>query len=686
MLVITKINPTGLFSYGRMPDIDVQRRGLVNLIGINEDKGGDSNGAGKTSLFNSLCEILFGENPTNVSGNEVVNQVMGAGFAGRVEFVSWETVTYRVTYCRNWKEDLYLVDNNTKTAYKGTALFFDKLEGPNWVDCRGSTMSETREFIQAAIGVTYSRFLSISYLSHRVGSTFLRGTNKERMDILAGITGVEDWDSILVNSRSQKLAVSQEIASVQNTISYDEGALSQMQSALAQMKSTDWEAALLKCDTDLAVVQNMMADAEVKLTQIQVDWAARKSEQSEAYNRSGSGVLSQEISDLSVELSNLKNPVFIDKSLPEFDLSVAQRVEDKRGERDQALGALRGLVSGTDLRSVEKCPTCGTKITEKAKAALTSKISELESAVAILEAEWRALGKIKVDEEERIRQARALRYKERLQQAAAVEAKIAEKQSFLKQSALEYERVTGEIQRLEKEAGTLRTLSSQYSQRQVQFLSYRADVERRIQDIVQVERSIVEKSASVTTLRSSIESSLDDLKVLEWIISNVPYIKLHRMSIAMSQMSDKVNHYLSEMGDTIRVNITSFEEKKSKKGAGDIKDALKSEVKVEVVDGEKNIDPRLYSDGETSKISNAVIRSLHDIAVQAGHGCNLVLLDEIFSFVDLNNSQKLADSFKDVVAGTTFITDNSGHVEDLMEFDEVWIARKSSGLTTIEVR
>jgi DNA repair exonuclease SbcCD ATPase subunit len=686
MLVIKSANPTGLFSYGRSPDIDVQRRGLVNLIGVNEDKGGDSNGAGKTSLFNALCEVLFGDNPTGVNGNEVVNQVLNEGYAGRVTFSSWEGVDYRVTYCRGWKEDYYPVDNNTKTSYKGTALFFDKLEGSQWVDCRGATMAETRTLVQVAVGVTYSRFLSISYLSHRVGSTFLRGTNKDRMDIMAGITGVEDWDEILVSARAKKLAVGQDISSVQQRIAYDEGALEQMRSALSQLKSADWGQVLIKCDLDTASAQDQLKLAEDHRLKLQNEWAARKITQTEAYNRSGSGVLSQEISDLSVQLSDLKNPMFADLSLPEFDLSFAQRVENKRGERDMALGELRALVSGKDLRSVDKCPTCGATISAKAKASITEKITGLESRASTLEVELKALTKAKNEEEERIRQARALRHRERLQQAVSVEAQIAEKKALLRQSALEYERITGEMQALEVEGRKAHELCTQYTQRISQIAAYKDDVEKRLGEIQRVEHNVAEREEAIVKSKASISEALEDVKVLEWIISNIPYIKLHRMSVAMTQLSEKVNHYLSEMGDTIRVNITSFEEKKAKKGAGDIKDALKSEVKVEVVDGEKNIDPRLYSDGETSKISNAVIRSLHDIAVQAGHGCNLVLLDEIFSFVDANNSQKLADSFNDVSTGTTFITDNSGHVEDLMDFDEVWIARKSGGVTTIEVR
>jgi hypothetical protein len=63
-LVIHQVNPTGMFSYGLSNTINLLNRGLVHLVGVNDDKGGDSNGAGKSSLFNAICELLFQENPT----------------------------------------------------------------------------------------------------------------------------------------------------------------------------------------------------------------------------------------------------------------------------------------------------------------------------------------------------------------------------------------------------------------------------------------------------------------------------------------------------------------------------------------------------------------------------------------------------------------------------------------------
>jgi len=685
LLKIRYINPTGMFSYGRCSNIDVERRGLVNLVGVNDDTGGDSNGAGKSSLFNALCEILFGENPTGVSGNEVVNQVMDFGFAGRVEFVSWEGVYYRVTYCRGWKEDYYPVDNDTKAAYKGTALFLDRFDGEGWKDARADSMVATRKTVLAALGITYSRFLSIAYLSHRTGSRFLRGSNKERVDILAGVTGVEEWDRILINCRNEKNTRQREISETQQRISYDEGALSSMEAQHAQLVEANWPdlvaqytGALVQLDTE---VKAKNAEVQQKSEELQ----ALVEEQHVAYEQTGSGTISQEISDLSVREGALRNPAFIDSSLPQVDQSYAQAVQDTRSAMDTLLAELR-VHSGQDrFWSQDECPTCGALLSEEKKTAHLQKVADLEKRVEESRQAHEKAVYAQQQAQDQVSKARDQKYRERLAEADRLRSQLDALNTKLQESSLEYERLSGRVQEANAAIRVLQSEASALSHKILQTEGYLREAKAKEEEVQSVAQKIEDRKKSVSELKQAIEGDLADLSVMEWLISNIPFVKLHRMSVAMSHLSELVNRYLSEMGDTVRVNLSSFREKKSGKGAGDVKDLLKSEIKVEVVDGGKNIDPRLYSDGETSKISNALIRALHDLATSAGHGCNLVLLDEIFSFVDASNSQRLAESFKDVVAGTTLVTDNSGHVSNLMEFNEVWTARKTNGMTVLEV-
>ena len=437
MLIIRKINPTGMFSYGWVPDIDVEQRGRVHLLGINNDTGGDSNASGKSSLFNSICEILFGENPTEVSGDKVINNKMDSGFAGRVEFVSWEGVYYRVTYCRKWKEDYYPVDNDTQTAYKASTanLFFEKYDGNCWKDLRGSNMGETRKFVLTALGITYSRFVSIAYLSPRVGSTILRGKNADRVDIFAGITGVEEWDKVLANSRSRKISIQQEVASVQQQISYTEGQCQQLQQRLDQMRLTNWEELLAKYDHDLQYQNEQITVIETRINEKLTAIAEATNAQQVAYQQTGVGALSQEISDLTIKVNELCNPHFIDESLSQFDQTHSQNVEDKRAELNLKRGELNAFLSKGDFREIDVCPTCGVPIDAGRKEHIQKEVDIIEEAIIQLEGEVCSLSKVRDDEEERVRSSREITYNERRAYAEELKKemqKLSWKKNFLK--------------------------------------------------------------------------------------------------------------------------------------------------------------------------------------------------------------------------------------------------------------
>ncbi len=685
MLYLKYINPTGMFSFGHSGNIQLGEQGLVYLMGINEDKGGDSNGAGKSSLFNAVCEILFGENPTGVKGAPVANQLMQEGFAGRIEFVGPDSITYRVTYCRSWKSELYAVDNDTQAAYKGTGLFLDVLEDEVWKDRRGATIKETRALILDVLPFTYSRFIAIAYMSHRVGSRLLRGTNKERLDIISGITGVEEWDEILQRAREHKNGITKSIGGLQAQVVYEEGARDQLLEQIKIQEAAGWDAQVAQLETEGVAVASSVASARdaVKVQRAHLD--GLNADQEAAFNASGAGQLSQDIADLRVLEQDLRNPTAVVEGLPQFDPKFDQDSQDSYGEVNAAQGMLHALTQGLDLRTLEKCPTCEGKITETKKKAINSKVNKATKALSKTKAAYAAVLAVREEHHKDIEAQRQAVYAARKVEADEVHIQWEAKNLELAQSKLEYEQVTASIHEASQLLQTLMSTLAEHEHACTLLEQRKANAVSQVAELSRQRGVVVSKEQAIEVVRSQIREESKDEDLLNWLIGNIPYIKLHRLSVTMTALTEQVNRYLLDMGESIRVNISSFEEKKSSKDAGDIKDRLKSEVKIEVIDGVKNIDPRLYSDGETSKISNALIRALHVLALQNGHGCNVVLMDEIFSFVDSNNSQKLAESFTEPPAGTVLVTDNSGFVSDLMNFSATWVARKNKGRTLLEV-
>ncbi len=686
MLILDSINPTGMFSYGMSDDISLRNKGKVYLKGVNADKGGDSNGSGKSSLFNAICELLFKENPTGCKNDDVINSVWGKGMAGRLTFTNPQGDHYRVTYCRSWKDPIYEADNDNKVAYLGTALFLDQYIDGVWVDRRGKGMPETSKRIQEVVGMTYARFVAISYMCNRVGDQFLRGTNKDRMNLLSGITGIGEWDFVLDNCRLKKKALNSQIQGVEGKIHYEKGALQTLQEQYQSAISFDWD--------------TYIADKESKLEEARLGWKLKAKEISEqeeniillreqqdnSYNKDTVATLSQRVASLQSELRGKERELAQPLRVAD-DPKQAQGLRIVTTQIGEIQGSLRAFLgANSTLLDMDDCPTCGNEISEVRKSGLRGKVDDLNNQLRELKEDQQDLNKQllekRAEAEIASREAKQLISQEVESLRVAIRS-LNEEINEERSKSLKYD---SEIAGVKQRIAEIKGLQQRYAAEGEQHKSAIDQAKTSIENTKALGSQIEGKKEHVGFLQGEIDQISEDLDVYLWLIDNIPYIKLHKMSVAMAEISDLCNKYFEEIGDSMRVSISSFEEKTRKRNAADVKDLMKSDVKLEITDGNKNINPKLYSDGEAGKVSIAIIRSLNEMARKSGQGCNLMVMDEVFSHVDTNNSQKIADNMSKMIKrGTIFFTDNSGFVENLIKFDQIWTARKTNGQTVIEM-
>jgi len=685
-LIIHSVNPTGMFSYGLSDDISIYNKGKVYIKGINADRGDDSNGAGKSSLFNAICELLFRENPTGCKNDEVINAVWNKGMAGRVVFTNYLGEHYRVTYCRKWKDPIYEADNDNKVAYLGTSLFLDKYDDGIWVDCRGKGMPETAQKIQEAVGMTYSRFIAISYMNNRAGDQFLRGTNKDRMDLLSGIIGIGEWDYILENCRIKKKSLNSQINGVESKIHYEKGSLEVLQEQYEGAVSFDYAGHI---KTQEKLLEEAKAGWRLKAEAIKEqenNIVMLKDQQENSYNQTKVAELNAEASALQQELRlkerDLSRPVQLGD-----DPKLSQQLRIVNSQISEINGSLRAFLgANSTLLEREDCPTCGSVIPESKKEVLQENVNDLKEQLVSLEEERLNLQKaINDDKRQRDQEARANRVLiasdiEELRQRISNLATQAQEE---KSKSFKYD---SEISVIRQKIAEIKVEQQHYEATGHQIKAEIKQAKTSLENLKALDKQIESKKEHLKFFKKEIDDISGELDVYLWLIENIPYIKLHKMSVAMAEISDLCNQYFEEIGDSIRLHISSFEEKAKKRNAADVKDLMKSDVKLEIIDGGKNINPKLYSDGEAGKVSVAILRALNEMARKSGQGCNLMVMDESFSFVDTNNSQKIANSLSSILdRGTVFLTDNSGYVEDLINFDEVWVARKENGQTTLEL-
>lgn len=691
MLNLLSINPTGLFSFGKSGTLDLSDGGLIHLVGVNEDKGGCSNGSGKSSLFNSICETLWGQNPTGVKGKGAVNQTWQEGCASRVEFLTNENIKHRVTYCRNWKDVTYYpVDADTQVEYTGTSLFFEKFQLGQWVDLRAASIADTRKLIEQVLGLSYEQFLAIAHLSPRVGNSFLRGTNKERISIVSEIAGLEEWEQMLVLVREERKKFDHQVKDLDQKTAYEKGVLATLQQQKLALDADNWQDRLFQYNQQLIPLCSAESAYKISIESVTQEINQLSSSMQPTFDFNS---LYKEIKALQGAISQLYSNSEVRRKADEEYSKVMKPYELEISAVMNRLSESKGLVSvlekNSTLASIDKCPTCGSKISKTKKDAILKELEDAKTALKL------------VSEEYTNKQATTVEYKAKAEKAKeAVFDKLKEHETKLRDeirvkeeaySAKKKEhddKIAGTTIKVKEKQIELQKLNAEASRTAQEVANLRHWVQqcetniKALEGIVGSIRGQEEKLSGLETKRLAV---LSECEVYDWLIKNIPFIKLHKLAMYMVILSNKANEYLAAMGDTIRIHVDAFSEKTSKKNASDMADLLKSEINVMITDGSKLIDAGLYSDGETSRITNAIIRALHDLSATSGRGCNLVFLDEIFSFVDGDNAEKLANSILPKDAATIIVTDNSGKVDNYVTFNTKWVVRKTNNLTKIEV-
>jgi DNA repair exonuclease SbcCD ATPase subunit len=156
-------------------------RGLVLIQGVNhDDSSADSNGTGKSSLFDALNWVLYGETARGASGDGVVNDTAGKDTEVQVDILDGDDV-YRITRYRkhskgkNSLKVLHLAKDGTITDHtKGT----EKL---------------TQEVVTKIIGASHDVFKAIYAGQERMPD--LPGMTDKALKVLieeaAGVTVLE---------------------------------------------------------------------------------------------------------------------------------------------------------------------------------------------------------------------------------------------------------------------------------------------------------------------------------------------------------------------------------------------------------------------------------------------------------------------------------------------------------------
>ena len=176
-----------MFSYDGLYVVDLSSPGLTRLVG--------KIGSGKSSIFNSITQILFDQNPTEEGKDRIINDVLQKGCWGCVGFVDDLGDVYHVSYSRSHRK------------YGTNHKIYRKTED-SWDDISGTDKRGTKEIIQSVLKYKYENFVASVYLSQdQINNRFLIGTPAERDAVFTDLMGLEFYNKAVTfaNNKTKEI-------------------------------------------------------------------------------------------------------------------------------------------------------------------------------------------------------------------------------------------------------------------------------------------------------------------------------------------------------------------------------------------------------------------------------------------------------------------------------------------------
>lgn len=208
---------SGFLSYRDPVELDFSSFDLACISG--------HNGAGKSSLLDSITWALFGE--ARGKSSEIINLHPDVKAAEVVLSFEHEGNTYRV--------------QRTLPRNKSTFLEFQVKNHDGWRPLTEKTTRDTQERIEQTLRLDYDTFVNASFFLQGKADQFTQQNPSRRKDVLSNILGLEMWEEYKNRSAERRRLIEREVNGIEARISEIDAELAEEKSRrakLADLEST----------------------------------------------------------------------------------------------------------------------------------------------------------------------------------------------------------------------------------------------------------------------------------------------------------------------------------------------------------------------------------------------------------------------------------------------------------------
>jgi DNA repair exonuclease SbcCD ATPase subunit len=607
-----KIKAQNFLSIGEA-EIEFNNSDLVLINGRNEDSPTSlSNGAGKSSIYDSIYWAFYGKTKRGYSGNDVINN------------------TAKSECCVTaWFDDYKVVRARKHSAYDNGLFLYQIVDGQE-VDLTKGTIKDTQELLTGILGMSELTFSKVSQFGQGDLKNFATMTDKELKSVFEEALGLNFFGEYYNTIKATGTALDERLEKLREKLRDLENESWRLQQKL-DMTYQQEQQAESNYHSQKSMYEAQIGDAEADLKEAlnaprmtEADYQAQIGDAHEKKAR---------IAELKSELAKVESE----------ERQRQMRMASKRSQWESYISKIQRLqadIEATQNKIGSPCDLCGQPLTEDAVAATLDNL------------------KSKLDETVKNR----LRSEDELQVDA----------SSIESLKIPLNQISGEIEAIEDQLKDYYSIEAMYKASKdcdVRIMAVTNRIDRLKQEYAAITKQ--DYTSALNNLKASLQQVEDEtqkvvgsVEFVNTVIEDVGEllkifgdggVKSYLLDNVTPELNKLINKYMS-MLDDMEVEVKTLKKLKT----GDLRE--KFSISVSNRHGASNF--KGQSGGEKQKINiaislgfNALCRSVTDSSL------NFLFLDEVFESLDAGSMEAVADlchEFVKEVQNVFLITHQSG--------------------------
>ena len=666
--------------------IELNNQGLVLIKGDNQDNPNfSSNGAGKSSIIESLVYVLFGRTIRGTKGDDIVNRVAKSNCKVVLDISDDDGSKYRITRYRKHKEhknNTYLFCNGTDISPKSEADFTKTIISLLQTDFLTFTSSilysaDSFKFTQATDSELKQAFDVM--LDLKVYSDCLEQT-KEEMREITSKRQIIDTKKAKLDTKKEVLIDSKARAE-ELSESYEEEKAGKIRKL--QGKIADVEEEQESIDEEIDEIKEQMEKVSGEIEKLKSQ-QKKSSETDEALQtlRTSIDEDEEEKSEIKSKLRKVKqNLDSREDSIEDLNTTIAKCQKSIKKDESQ--------VKELEETVGTPCPVCGKPLDEDHVADALAELQErIQRSKDTIEQSQADIEKVQKEIES---------FSEEIvdidKQIQEIDEEIAEYQSLMKkvQERQKKERQVDE-QILDKERQYTRierqynskksskdTLKSQIDMLKKQIKDAKSEENPYASQVNDYQSQIEKMSDAYDELAQEYDTLAADEEVLNFWMTGFSNsgIKSMLLDDITPFLNKRANKYLQALsGDRLTVNFTTQTQLKS----GEMREKFQVEVNNE--DGGDSY--MSNSSGEKKRVDIAINLALQDlVSSRANKKINMIFLDECLDALDNTGVDDVLNLLSEVAKdkSSVFVISHNENIQTA--FENFLVVTKKNGYSTV---